>query len=91
MAMRCFCPPLTHQGLNEPVRRRWKMTMGKISTFKLPSSAAPEMSSATSCAMSCAMSCDAPFTCPSFMCRPRADLAPPTQKRAEDLIFFRYL
>ena len=34
----------------------WKMAMDKISTFTLPSSAAPDTSSATSCAAS--------FTCP---------------------------
>jgi len=49
------------EGLDEPVRRRWKMEMGKISTFTLPSSAVPDMSSATSCAAS--------FTCPSLTCR----------------------
>jgi len=33
------------------------MTMGKISTFKPPSSAAPDTSSGTSYAMPCATSC----------------------------------
>ena len=58
--------------------RRWKMTIDKLNTFTLPSSAAPDTSSATSCAMSCAMSCAASFKCSSFTCRPSADLAPPT-------------
>ena len=39
------------------------------------------------CATSCAMSYAASFTCPSFTCRPRENLAPPTPKRAEDTIF----
>ena len=56
--------------------------MGKISTFKPPSSAAPDTPSATFCAMSST----APFTCTTFTCRPRADLAPPTPKRAEDFL-----
>ena len=43
------------KGLDE-VRRRWKITMDKIRTFTLPSSAAPDTYSATSCAMSCAAS-----------------------------------
>ena len=29
----------------------------------------------------------AAFTCPSFMCRSKTDLAPPTPKRAKDLFF----
>jgi len=71
--------------------RLWKMTMEKISTFTLPSSAAPDTPSATSCTTSCAISCAASFTCSSFTCRPRADLAPQTPKRAEDIDFFLFL
>jgi len=59
-----------------------------MNNFTLPSSAALDKSCGTSCAASCAMSCAASITCPSFTCRPRADLVPPVPKRAEDLIFF---
>jgi len=40
-----------------------------------------DVSSATSFSTFCAVS----FTCLSFTCRPRADLMPPTPKRAEDM------
>jgi len=53
-------PPIG-EGLDEPVRRRWKMAMGKISAFTLPFSAALDTSSTTFCATSCAMSCAASF------------------------------
>ena len=85
MPMHCFYPsaqanaPLANQrcvpigeGPDKPVCHRLKMMMEKISTFSLPSSTAPDTSSATSCAT-------------SFKCRPRADLAPQTPKRAEDV------
>ena len=42
------------------------------------------------CATSCAMSYAASFTCPSFRCRPRENLAPPTPKRAEDMKAFDF-
>jgi len=36
----CTHPGVDEEGPREPVRRRWKMTMGKINTFTLPSCAA---------------------------------------------------
>ena len=43
-------PGVDEEGPREPVRRHWKMTMGKIGTFTFPSCAAP-------------LTCP-PFTCP---------------------------
>ena len=36
----CMHPGVDEEGPREPVRRHWKVTMGKISTFTLPSCAA---------------------------------------------------
>jgi len=68
---------------HKPVHRRWKKAIGKINTSTPRSFAAPDKSSAKPCATSCAMSCAASFTC-----RPRAELASPTPKRAEDSYFW---
>ena len=54
-----------HQEWQEPLEELGKTAMGKTSAFTLPSSAAPD----TSSAMSCAMSCAASFMCSSFTCR----------------------
>ena len=43
-----------------------------MNTFTLPSSAAPNTSSPTSCVTSFATSCAASFTCSSFTCHLRA-------------------
>ena len=75
MAMRCFCPPL---------RRTPRSPTGVAYPGKGLEEPARRCAaaSATSCATSFAMSCAASFTY-----RPRADLAPLTQKRAEDAAF----
>ena len=36
----CTHPGVDEEGPREPVRRHWKMAIGKISAFKLPSCAA---------------------------------------------------
>ena len=59
--------------------------MEKIITFTPPSSAVPNTPSVTSCATSCAKSCAASFTCSSYTCCQRVDLARPTPKCAEDM------
>ena len=59
--------------------RRWKVVRATMSTFTLPSSAAPRTSSVTSCVTSSftscvtspVTSCAASFTCSSFTCRLR--------------------
>jgi len=72
------CPSRVAQGQREGrhacvVRgfRRWKMTRATINTFKLPSSAALDKPSATSCAASftCLF-----LTCSSFTCHLRASV-----------------
>jgi len=40
VAHRCTHPGVDEEGPREPVRRHWKMAMGKISTSQLPSCAA---------------------------------------------------
>ena len=42
-------PGVDEEGPREPVRRRWKMAMDKISTFTLPSCAASSTSSPFTC------------------------------------------
>jgi len=88
--IRCEAPPGANILRIKNPRRLWKMTMGKINTFKLPSSAAPDTSPATSCAAYCAMSRAAFFTFSSHTFRQRADLAPPTPKQADKVKNFDF-